>query len=196
MLGVSVQVRRASAVAGVALVLSVSARAQPSASWLDRPLVNWNREPLSIGSGRPAGRVDAKCPALNPSTPPESAVKAAGLVPFLNFDQRLVREDVEIVGGAGGVDTSCAPVDYNLFVFVGGRFAGTLSPVAMVSRQDGSSGAVRILSADTISAEFARYTNKDSECCPSARMTVRYRIERSGRQPVVVPVDVRTTRTF
>jgi hypothetical protein len=176
------------------MALSVDVRAQ-STSWLDRPLVNWNSDSPSI-SGRPAGRVEAKCPVLSPSTPPESAVKAAGLVPFLNFDQRLVRDDVEVVGGASGVDSSCAPVDYNLFVFVGGRFAGSLSPTAMVSRKDGSSGAVRILAADTISAEFARYTDKDSECCPSARMTVRYRIDRSGRQPLVIPVDVRTTRTF
>ena len=179
-----------------AIALSVAVGAQSPASWLDRPLVNWTKESPSLSGARPAGRVDSTCPVLSPSTPPESAVKAAGLIPFLNFDQRLLRDDVEIVGGAGGVDSSCAPIDYNLFVFVGGRFAGSLSPAVMVSRKDASSGAVRILSADTISAEFARYTNKDSECCPSARMTVRYRIDRSGRQPLVVPVDVRTTRTF
>ena len=88
----------------------------------------------------------------------------------------------------------CRPVTYNVFVFVGGRFAGTISPTTMTSRLDGSSGAVRITSRDTITAEFSRYADKDALCCPSSRVTVRYRIDRSGSQPVVVPTDIRTTR--
>jgi hypothetical protein len=90
----------------------------------------------------------------------------------------------------------CRPLGYNVFLFVGGRFAGTLSPARMNSRADGVSGAVRFVGEDTISAEFARYTEKDALCCPSSRMTVRYRVERSGAQPIVAPIDIRTTRSF
>ena len=87
----------------------------------------------------------------------------------------------------------CRPVTYNLFVFVGGRFAGVLSPTSMASRLDSSSGVVR-LPLPAITAEFARYTGTDALCCPSSRVTVRYRIDRTAAGPVVAPVEVRTTR--
>jgi LppP/LprE lipoprotein len=90
-------------------------------------------------------------------------------------------------------DEACLPAVYHLFVFVGGRFAGTLSPVPMSSRLDGSAGAVR-LSPPLISAEFARYAGDDPPCCPSSRVTVRYRVDRLPAGPVVVPIEVRTTR--
>jgi len=48
-------------------------------------------------------------------------------------------------------DGMCRPAHFNVFVFVGGRFAGTLSPQLMTSRLDASIGALRI------AAEFARY---------------------------------------
>ena len=92
-----------------------------------------------------------------------------------------------------GSDGMCRPTQYNVFVFVDGRFAGTLSPVLMDSRFDGSSGAVR-LPLPNVTAEFARYTPNDPMCCPSSRVTVRYRIDRTPSGAVVVPVDVRTTR--
>jgi hypothetical protein len=193
----SCQVIRAAAWALAGVWVSVPVVVgQPKPIWLDQPLGNWNKPGGLIARGQPSEKIDPKCPVIKPSTPAERTVFDAGLIPFLNFDQRLVRDDVEIVGGMRGADEMCAPVNYNLFVFVGGRLAGTLSPNAMTSRTDASSGAVRILAADTISAEFARYSAKDSACCPSARMTVRYRLDRSGTSPLVVPLDIRTTRTF
>jgi len=87
----------------------------------------------------------------------------------------------------------CRPATYNLFVFVGGRYAGVLSPASMTSRIDSSSGAVR-MPLPVITAEFARYTTTDPLCCPSSRVTVRYRIDRTAAGPVVAPVEVRTTR--
>ena len=169
------------------------------ASWLDRPLASWNRPggalpPASMARGSrddTITRCDLKTPA---STTGERALGDAGWIAFLNFDQRLVQGDIEIVDGMTGGDGMCRPVGYNIFVFVGGRFAGTLSPTVMSSREDSSSGAVRILGADSLSAEFERYTEKDAMCCPSSRVTVRYRIDRSGARPVVAPVDVRVTR--
>ena len=87
----------------------------------------------------------------------------------------------------------CRPAAYNLFVFVGGRFAGVLSPMAMTSRLDSSSGVVR-LPLPGVTAEFVRFASTDPLCCPSSRMTVRYRIDRTAAGPVVAPVEVRTTR--
>jgi TM2 domain-containing membrane protein YozV len=169
-------------------------QAVPPANWLDRPLAGWNKPGLAV----------SKAPSLDESreqtikrcrltllrtTAAEREVADAGWIPFHNFDQQLASDDVEIVGGMSGTDGMCRPVSYNLFVFVGGRFAGSLSPVLMTSRQDGASGAVRIVARDAITSDFARYTAADALCCPSSRVTVRYRIDRAGPQPVVVPTE-------
>jgi hypothetical protein len=87
-----------------------------------------------------------------------------------------------------GADGMCRPVTYNLFVFVAGKFAGTLSPTVMTSRLDGSSGMVELM-PDGIDTEFSRYRATDPLCCPSSRVRVRYRIERSPT-PVIVPMMV------
>jgi hypothetical protein len=155
--------------------LSVSSAQNLPGSWLDRPLAGWR------------------------STRAEQAVDAAGWSPFWNVDQQLVRDDVEIVGGMRSADAACQPADYNLFVFAGGQFAGTLSPVEMTTKADSSSGVVRIplpliKTEFIITTEFARYQNSDALCCPSSRVAVRYRIDRTPAGPVVVPVELRTTR--
>ena len=91
-------------------------------------------------------------------------------------------------------DGMCRPMGYQVFVFVGGTFAGTLSPHPMNSRADLSSGALRLLQGGIVSAEFLRFTSSDALCCPSAHVTVRYRIERQQAQSLVVPTEVRATR--
>jgi len=191
---------------GVALLFTLAGRILTATqalsspgSWLERPLSGWNKAgavlPKATLPAAARERLLSRCGlTLLKSTSPERVLGDAGWIPFWNVDQKLVQADLEIVNGMTGADGMCRPTGYNIFVFVAGRFAGALSPVAMSSREDASSGAVRILDADRISAEFVRYTEKDPLCCPSSRVTVRYRIDRSGTQPVVVPVDVRTTR--
>jgi LppP/LprE lipoprotein len=193
---------RAAWLLAAAICLSSSVGASswqvPAASWLDRPLIGWNSAgsavPKPPGAEEEKAAVIARC-RLKPhaDTLPERALDTAGWIVFWNFDQQLVRDGVEVVGGMSGADGMCRPANYNLFVFVDGRFAGTLSPTAMTSRLDGSSGAVR-LPVPQLTAEFARYSPQDPLCCPSSRVTVRYRIDRLPAGPVVVPVDVRTTR--
>ena len=139
-------------------------------------------------AAKPRSPVIRRCQLTPPrSTSAERAVDAAGWIPFWNVDQQLVREDIEIVGGMRGADGMCRPATYNLFVFVGGRFAGVLSPTPMTSRLDSSSGVVR-LPLPIITAEFARFTSTDPLCCPSSRVTVRYRIDRTAAGPVVAPM--------
>jgi hypothetical protein len=184
---------------GSAILPALRAQTPAPPSWLDQPLANWNKPGAALpraaldqaGRQRLIARCKLEVPA---STDAERALAEAGWIPFLNFDQSLVRDGIEIVDGMADADGMCRPLKYNIFVFVGGRFAGTLSPALMNSREDASSGAVRVLGADGISSEFSRYLDKDALCCPSSRVTVRYRVDRAGAAPVVAPTDVRVTR--
>jgi hypothetical protein len=172
----------------------------PAQSWLDKPFANWNtpgRElPRAVPDGETIAEVLKRCRlTLLRNTPGERALADAGWIPFHMFDRQISQRDVEIVGGMAGADGMCRAVDFNVYVFVGGRLAGTLSPADMWSRTDGSiGGAIRLAGDDTISAGFARYTDADPLCCPSSQVTVTYRIDRTARPPVVVPVSVRPTR--
>jgi LppP/LprE lipoprotein len=182
-----------------ALMLAASlahSQTQP-ASWLDRPLANWNKPganvpvaPRDLNPDESREELVKRCmPKAPRSTAAERALAAAGWIAFWNFDQQLVSGDVEIVGGMADADGMCRPSTYNIFVFVAGRFAGVLSPTDMTSRFDGSSGVVR-MQPPAITAEFARYTSTDPLCCPSSHVRVNYRIDRGTAGPVVVPTDV------
>jgi hypothetical protein len=172
----------------------------PSFSWLDKPLVNWN----TPGRGVPAAKTPdeavpelAKRCSLNPlrTTAGERALAGAGWIPFRVFDRQILERDVEIIGAMSAADGMCRPMRFNVFVFVGGQLAGTLSPRDMDSRTDSSlGGAIRLSPDDQIDAGFSRYQDKDALCCPSSHVTVRYRIDRKTTRPVVVPVSVRVTR--
>lgn len=185
-----------------ALLFTTTGLAQtPAPAWLDRPLSNWNvpgrTMPAAVPNGETIAEITKRCPFLPMmrNTPGERAVADAGWLPFHMFDRQIIQRDVEIVGGLAGADGMCRPVPFNVFVFVSGQLAGTLSPVEMASRGDGSiGGAIRLADPGTIAAEFARYAEPDPLCCPSGRITVRYRIDRSATPPVVVPVAVRPTR--
>jgi hypothetical protein len=63
----------------------------------------------------------------------------------------------------------------------------------MTTGRDGVAGAVRIVNADSLTTEFARFVPGDLECCPSTRVRVTYRIDR-GEQPTVVPTGVQVLR--
>jgi hypothetical protein len=168
-------------------------------SWLDRPLSPWNTSGRPIERAMPTGETIAemakRCDSpLRRDTAGERALADAGWLPFHPFARQIVQRDVEIVGGMAEADGMCRPQEFNIFVFVNGQPAGTLSPTLMASRSDGSIGVVRLAEDDTIAAEFVRYADKDALCCPSSRVTVRYRIDRKGPQNVVIPVSVRPTR--
>ena len=162
---------------------------------------NWNvpgrAMPRAVTNGEAIAEITKRCAFLTMKrdTPGERMVADAGWLPFHMFDRQIVQRDVEIVAGLAAADGMCRPVDFNVFVFVGGRSAGTLSPADMASRTDGSiAGGIRLADDDTIAAEFARYVEADPLCCPSGRITVRYRINRTATPPVVVPVGAQPTR--
>ena len=172
----------------------------PAGGWLDRPLANWNTPGRAVPRAVPVNGTLAetakRCgfPEVLRETPGQRALAEAGWRPFLLFDRAIAQRDVEIIGGLAGADGMCRPLNFNAFVFVNGRLAGTLSPSDMNSRTDSSIGVVRLAEDDTIAAEFSRFTQTDALCCPSGRVSVRYRIDRTATPPVVVPVSVRALR--
>jgi hypothetical protein len=174
------------------LAASMDAQSSRPVSWLDEPLTVWTGVPAALPRAalEAATRtelIDRCALTLLQSSPGTRALADAGWIPFLNYGRELVQDDVEVAGGMTDLDGMCRPWRYNLFVFVGGRFAGSLSPVLMDARSDGSAGEVRILDRDTIIADFARYRATDPLCCPSGQVTMRYRIIRSQPGPLVVP---------
>jgi hypothetical protein len=190
---------------GVAITLLVlrvagsDALVAQSTHWLDQPLQNWNQPgaPLPAGSADAAMVKDARdrCRLPAPGTPGGRALSAAGWIAQPHLDRELVKGEIEILAGAASLDSACAPQPFNLFVFVAGRFAGTLSPTAMSPGADGYAGPVRF-SGDGIAAEFARYKAGDAACCPSARMAVQYQVDNASGTPSVVPTGVRITRSY
>jgi hypothetical protein len=178
---------------------AVSAQAPP-ASWLDRPLSNWNSPgramPRAVPVNGSMAETAKRCafPAFLRETPGQRALADAGWRPFHLFDREIVQRDVEIIGGLAGADGMCRPLNFNAFVFVNGRLAGTLSPADMNSRTDGSIGVVRLAEDDTIGAEFSRFAETDALCCPTGRVAVRYHIDRTAAAPIVVPLNVRALR--
>jgi hypothetical protein len=186
----------------VALTFGLSANlVGQTASWLDRPLAGWNLPAAAVPNapGESAARdaATARCPAVarSPGTQAEAAVAAAGWLPYWHLDRQLVRDEIEIVAGALAADAQCQPADFNLFVFLSGRFAGTLSPDVMGPGRDGVAGAVRIIDRETISVEYARFLAGDTPCCPSGRVSARFRVEHAaGASAIVVPASLRTSR--
>jgi hypothetical protein len=139
--------------------------------------------------------LDRRCGTPQAASPESiAALRRARWVPFLHLDQAIARNGIEVVGGMTAATPGCGPERFNLFVFVDGAFAGTVSPAAMTASRDGVAGAVRITGADALTVEFARYLPSDSECCPSSRERVTYRIEKTGTGPTLVKTDTRQLR--
>jgi hypothetical protein len=175
------------------------AGAADGTGWLDRPLTNWNRPGAALPrapQGPSAAEVLKRCPPVGPQPSSAAArqLSAAGWLPFFPLDREIVQGDVEILAGMADADGMCRPMGYQLFVFVGGAFAGTLSPQPMDSRADQSSGPLRVLEDGVVQADFSRFTSSDALCCPSAHVAVRYKIDRQQTPPLLVPSEVRPRR--
>jgi heat shock protein HslJ len=158
-----------------------------TASWLDEPKpAPWNKPGAPIPAAPKIQDVDRRCREL--ARPPQ-----------LGEDKRVREQGWDLVGayqggwqilvvrGSAGYDGMCRPRQYQDFVFVGGVFAGTLSPTAMESRADGALGRVYLQGNNRLTAEYARYTAADPLCCPSRTTSVVFDI-RPGT-PVLRPIS-------
>jgi hypothetical protein len=184
-----------------ALLITATAMlsAQPKAQWLDQRLTTWNQAGVSVPPARTTldaqASLEKRCGSPKPVSPISSAaIRRARWVPYLHLDQPIMRNDIEVVGGMVEATPGCEATVFNLFVFAGGMFAGTVSPVTMTPSRDGAAGAVRITGADALTVEFARYAPGDAECCPSSRARVSYRIDRTGVGPTLIATDARHVR--
>ncbi len=166
------------------------------ASWLDEPLRPWmsgdRHDVPAAGDAIWAGR-DA-CLGQAPEGPEAAQLRSAGWRAFRFSDRAITRGDVTVLTGLRALSPDCSPGVFQAFVFVAGRYAGTLSPTLMTTGQDGVVRMVRVLPDQTITAEFARYAAGDSECCPSGRVRVTYRVEHQASGLRVVPVDRKIIR--
>jgi hypothetical protein len=165
--------------------------AAAAGSWLDAPLASWTAPGGSVPTAEPSGvepAADPRCTAAlrPPETPEDEAVVAAGWSLFGTYESGW---NVRIVRGLVGHDGMCRPAGYNIFVFVGGAFAGTLSPEPMVARTDGAAGSIAVFSGQDLAVTFARYAETDPLCCPSGSTTVQYRLEQTTTGPAVVPIS-------
>jgi hypothetical protein len=119
---------------------TTTAQDQPAGAWLDSAPVQWNRP----GAALPKPPKDAErnitpeyCKAheRSVSSQEERAVAGAGWIVFASFRGN---NGVTVVGGAVSEEGMCRPDPYQHFVFIRGKFAGTLSPGLMRARSDGS----------------------------------------------------------
>jgi hypothetical protein len=179
------------AISAFALILALlPGSAAADGSWLDQPLSNWNQPGMDLPQAPPMDpSTNPQClPQKRPiDTSSDQALADAGWTLFASYDAGW---NTNVVRALSGYDGMCRPLGYNVFVFVDGQFAGTISPDTMDSRTDGT-GDVRFFAMrDTIVAEFQRYAPTDPLCCPSGSATVYYQVNRTRNGPVLVPQSV------
>lgn len=177
------------------LILTSSTFAQTS--WLDRPLRNWNTSSNVPTAPRAAGDSPASSLCRDSVRSPESiADRAVTRAGWSLFGAAQVYGSVTLMNAMASVDGMCRPTQYNTFIFVGNRFAGTLSPDVMDSRTDGALVDSVLIDPTNISAEFVRYTSNDALCCPSQTSAVSYQISgsRVQAQNVSTSLNCKTER--
>ncbi len=179
---------------------SISAQTvQTNKTWLDQPLRDWNRtgNNLPILPRPSAMSNDAemfkRCyeQVRQPANTAEEAVAKMGWKLY-GASQRY--GTTQVFTALSGFDGMCRPLGYQAFVYWEGRYAGTLSPVAMDSRTDGSLTDIRLTTPTSISAEFVRYNQMDALCCPSRISNVFYELKRDD-VPDLMPTNIETNAT-
>jgi hypothetical protein len=190
------------AVAGAAAGGGRTARAAaadaavPPGAWLDSQAPkNWNNRTAELPKAEPR-EADAlpggPCAEeiLEPTGREDKAVADAG---WSLVSEPQGRAGTVVVTAATGADGMCRPLGVQAFVFVEGRFAGTLAPHPMDSRTDGILSRIQIFGS-TLRADFRRYSASDPLCCPSRTSTVSYKLESTDAGPLLVPGGVETIK--
>ena len=186
------------AVLVLALAVPGLALADYDGRWLDDPSVNWNTAGLTIPKAPPLNPLeDPRC--IEQLRPADSdagrMVEAAGWKLYIGD---LADGNVRIVRGLAGFDGMCRPMEYQAFAFTTStppQFVGTLSPTTMGSRTDGALIQIELVNLERVVGRYARYTDRDALCCPSAVSTVTFRVMASGTQPVLSRVSTTTEPT-
>jgi hypothetical protein len=182
------------------VLLAVAAAVGAEATWLDEsPPPRWNHAGGAVPRALAlSGNDDPRCRRSErpPETPEDHAVVKAGWRLFRDYQAGW---RIKLVWGLVSYDGMCRPIGYQIFVFIDGRFAGTIAPTPMSSRTDGSATSVTLIASpddanlDALSATFARYADNDPLCCPSRNTLVRYRLARQSNERVLVPALAETS---
>jgi hypothetical protein len=174
----------------IAFVLATALlAASPAPSWLDAGSspANWNTAATVPRAPGPPDRELARagrCASIvrPPQFVEDRAVAAAGWHVWGAY-QRY--DKTALVLGTAGADGMCRPMGYQAFVFVGGRFAGTVAPHPMDARTDGSFSSMQLETATTVYGEFSRYAADDPLCCPHSTTGVSYELHTAAGRPVL-----------
>ena len=180
---------------GVAAGAILPGAAHADGAWLDDQSVTWNTAGMAVpGPVQMQSNLDPRCAqqARPAETDEDRAVEAAGWTLFANYTAGW---GMKIVTGLAGYDGMCRPLQYQGFVFVSGVLAGTLSPTSMDSRTDGALSRTAFFGADSLTATYSRYTDKDPLCCPSALSTATFKVERTKAGPVLTREGTNTQPT-
>lgn len=166
---------------------------EPQRLWLDEPgIASWNTPGGAIPSAPREDPLNPECrsQARPPQTEEDRQVRERGWDLVGAFQGGW---DIVVVYGAADYDGMCRPWQFQHFVFVRGRFAGTLAPEPMDSRTDGALSQVYLQGPAQLIASYVRYQPSDPLCCPSGRTEVTFEIE--GDPPVVRPRTASTWST-
>ena len=166
-------------------------------TWLDAPVTKqWNRPGRVVPRAPRGAGLDPHCKADYKSVGAsvgndERSVAKAGWILTV---PRIAHNDIAVVQGQASNDGMCRPLEYQEFVFVDGKFAGTLSPVLMHSRMDGAAGNIRVPGDGRIVADFLRYGERDPLCCASRTTMVEYEIVAVDGKVLVAVKAIKTHR--
>lgn len=168
------------------------------ATWLDSMPKNWDVPGMATPKAPPLQNANPNCRTreVAPSGAEESQLAGMGWQ-LESYWPALQSGDLTLVTALADYDGMCRPLEFNVFVFAGGKYAGTLSPVNMNSRTDGvldtpnGKSGVTVQPNGTIQAVFTRYASSDPLCCPSrGTTTVTYQVQTPTGGPVVVPLTL------
>ena len=162
------------------------AQTEPSGTWLDE-VTNWNEAGAAMPQApEQDGSNLTECEhTVRPAALPEDdLVMAAG---WSLTGAAQVYGDTTVIMGMANADGMCRPLAYQVFVFTAGEFSGTMSPVPMDSRTDGSLFDLNLYNEGSLDASFNRYTPEDALCCASGQSRLFYQVETESDSPVLVP---------
>lgn len=163
-----------------------NAKSEPDGTWLDGDL-NWNQAGASLPKPptQEGNNLNLCKHTIRPAVLSEDKiVESAG---WTLTDSAQIYGATTIITGMADVDGMCRPLDYQVFVFTNGEFSGTLSPIPMDSRTDGSLFQVNLYREGFISAFFNRYQPTDALCCASGKSRLFYNVDTKVNPPVLVP---------